>query len=128
MKPGVVNLAVRQGDSYSMLLTLSNPSSSDPRGVTPGTPIDLTGCVAEMQIRDLYGNVQLSLSSASATENGSILTLGGTAGTINIAIDSADTLALVAGVYDLRVKFANESILTFVAGTVEVTKGVTTWQ
>lgn len=128
MKPGTLHLDVRQGDSYAMELALSNAASSDPRGLTPGDPIDLTGCKAEMQIRDAFEVVQLSLSSASTTENGSGLTLGGTAGTIQIDLSPADTLTLASGVYDLRIQFSSGEIRTYVAGRVDVTKGVTAWQ
>lgn len=127
MNPGALNLAARQGDSYAMLLTLSNASPSDPTGRTPGTAINLTGCQAEMQIRDLYGAAQLSLSSAQPTANGSVLTLGGAAGTVAIAITVADTLALNSGIYDLRVKFTDGSISTFVAGRMDVARAVTQW-
>lgn len=127
MTPGILHLAMRQGDSYSMVLTLSNANPSDPKGQTPGTPLDLTGAQAEMQIRDLFGNVLIALSSAAPTANGSTLTLGATAGTVQIALSSADTEGLPSGIYDLRIQFADGDRWTMVSGRVDVETGVTSW-
>lgn len=123
MTPGVLNLYVRAGDTLSQTLTLSSPGSTPS---TPGTPINLTGCSAEMNIVTATG-VTYYLNSTTATANGGILTLGGTAGTIVIYIPDTDTITLVAGQYDLRVQFANGYRSTIVAGQVFVTPEVAPW-
>ena len=128
MTPGTLNLTVRRGDTYTQVLTITNPAASDPTGQTPGTPVDLTGCVAEMQIVATYNTAPTySLSSKAPTANGGTIVLGGTAGTVTITIPPADTNMLNQGRYDLRIEFPNGSIFTFVAGTVFVQPGVTTW-
>jgi hypothetical protein len=128
MTPGTLNLTVRQGDTFSQVLTIFNTDSSDPTGRTPGTPIDLTGCVAEMRIAAAYNVAPAySLSSATATPNGGSIVLGAAAGTVTISIPPADTLALNNGRYDLKIKFPDGSIMTFVAGSVFVETEVTVW-
>jgi hypothetical protein len=128
MNPGTLNLTVRQGDTFTQVLTISNADASDPTGRTPGTPVDLTGCVAEMRIAAAYNVAPAySLSSAAATPNGGTITLGATAGTVTISIPPADTLSLNNGRYDLKIKFPDGSISTFVAGSVFVEAEVTVW-
>ncbi len=125
MIPGQLNLVVQQGDTYTMQLTWTNP----PTGTqTTGTPVDLTGCTANMQVRQNYGEpVILALSSSQLTTNGSGLSLGGTAGTITINITPADTQTLQSGLYDIEVEFPNGSIQTPVGGSLTVNPGVTVW-
>jgi hypothetical protein len=126
MNPGLLNLTIRSGDTYRQTLIIANPSESDP--TVPGTPIDLTGCVAEMDIVSTYDVAPVcSLSSTTPTANGGSLTLGGTAGTVAISIPPDDTALLANGTYDLRVKFADDSIQTIIAGSVFIEQGVTEW-
>jgi hypothetical protein len=126
MTPGLLNLSIRSGDTYLQTLTISSASEADP--TTPGSAIDLTGCMAEMDIVSTYDVAPVySLSSAAPTGNGGSITLGGVDGTITISIPPADTMTLSQGQYDLKVRFADGSILTFVAGNVFVTDEVTKW-
>lgn len=126
MTPGLLNLTVRSGDTYAQTLTLSSASESDP--TVPGTAIDLTGCVAEMDIVSTYDVAPVySLSSATPTANGGSITLGGEAGTVTISIPSDDTLLLADGKYGLKIKFADDSIHTIVAGSVFVEAEITEW-
>lgn len=123
MTPGVLNLSVRTGDTVRTVLTLTNPGSTP---TTPGTPIDLTGASAEMNVVSPSG-VKYYLNSTTATANGGILTMGGTAGTITIYIPPADTMTLLGGGYDLRVQFSNGDRTTIVAGSVFVSAEVAPW-
>lgn len=128
MTPGTLNLAVRQGDTCQVSLTICDPAASDPTGKTPGTPVDLTGCSAEMQIVSAYNTAPVySLSSTKATANGGTITLGDAAGTAVILIPPADTLTLATGKYDLKIKFPDGTISTFVEGSVTVSAEVTRW-
>ena len=121
MLPGTLNLTLRSGDTFTFVLTCQNPT-------TPPTPIDLTGCVAEMQIVSAYNVAPVyALTSVAPTANGGTITLGGVAGTISISIPPADTLGLADGKYDLKVKFADGSIQTLVTGSVFVEREVTVW-
>jgi hypothetical protein len=128
MTPGLLNLSIRQGDTFTQLLTIANADPSDPSGHTPGTPVDLTGCAAEMKIVAAYDVVAAySLNSSSATANGGTLILGGENGTVAISIPAADTLNLANGRYDLKIRFADGSIHTFIAGSVLIEAEVTEW-
>ena len=125
MLPGTLNLTLRTGDTFSFVLTCQNPATG---GSGSNTPIDLTGCAAEMQIVSTYNIAPVySLSSVTPTANGGTIVLGGTAGTISISIPPDDTLGLAAGKYDLKVKFADGSIQTIVTGGVFVEREVTVW-
>jgi hypothetical protein len=126
MNPGTLNLTIRSGDTFRQTLTITNPSESDP--TVPGTAIDLTGCVAEMDIVSTYDIAPVySLSSTTPTANGGSITLGGAAGTVAISIPPEDTSLLANGAYDFRVKFTDGSIQTFIAGSVFIEEGVTAW-
>lgn len=69
-----------------------------------GTPINLTGRTARMQVRPAVDSDEVLVSLT--TENGRI-TLGGALGTIDLLIDAATTADLPAGrhKYDLEVVF-----------------------
>ncbi|MHB8890307.1 MAG: hypothetical protein ACYC46_15960 [Acidobacteriaceae bacterium] len=124
MIPGQLNLQVQAGNTFQSVLTWS----TTPVGSTTSTPVDLTGCTANMQVRQNYGDpVLLALSSSVLTTNGSGITLGGTAGTITITITPLDAAALVSGIYDLEIQFSDGSIQTPVAGSVIVSPEVTVW-
>ena len=129
MQPGTLNLTIRQGDTFTQVLTIANAATSDPTGRTPGTPVDLTGCEAEMRIIATYNTAPVySLSSLTETTNGGLIALGGTAGTVTITIPPADSSSLNNGNYDLKIKFTDGSISTFVAGSVFFERGVTQWR
>ncbi len=124
MIPATLNLTAQAGDTFSQLLTWMNP----PVGTAAPVPVDLTGCVANMSIAQNYGDKpMLTLSSSQLTPNGSGLTLGGTAGTIQITITPADSAALQSGVYDLPIEFSNGTISRPVAGSFSVLPEVTVW-
>jgi hypothetical protein len=120
MESGLLNLYIRSGDTYARSFTFADGNS---------TPIDLTGCMAELQIVALYNVVEPSLLTSEApTANGGTITLGGTAGTVNITIPPDDTLLLANGQWELRIKFADDSVMTFLSGAVFVENEVSTWQ
>lgn len=105
MNPGILNLYIRSGDTYSQIFTFNSADPSDLTGQTPGTPIDLTGCVAELQIVAQYNVAPVySIKSDASTASGGSLTLGGTAGTVMLTIPPADTELLANGQYELKIK------------------------
>jgi len=75
------NFSAIRGFSFSQTISLV----SGVYNVTPEIPINLTGCVANMQIGPWLG-----LTSASGTVYGG-LTLGGESGQLNITISGAGT-------------------------------------
>jgi hypothetical protein len=124
-----LNLYLRSGDTFAQTWTISQPDPSDPAGQTPGTPVDLTGCSAEMVIESLYSVAPVyTLNSGQATANGGTLTLGGTAGTVLINIPPTDTDLLANGMYALRITFADGSVQTFAEGSVFLDREAQSWQ
>ncbi|WP_330114929.1 hypothetical protein SA496_01280 [Pseudomonas sp. JS3066] len=87
-------------------------------------PVDLTGCSARMQIRDMPGG-QLLLELGTAPGQG--LTLE-PAGTLRREITAAQTGALnfTAAVYDLELTFADGTVQRWAEGTVSLSPQVTT--
>lgn len=119
MESGLLNLYIRSGDTYARSFTFAAGDS---------TPIDLSGCVAELQIVALYNVAEpYLLSSEAPTSNGGTITLGGTAGTVNITVPPADTLLLANGQWQLQIKFADDSVMTFLSGSVFVEREVAAW-
>lgn len=83
-----------------------------------GTPINLAGATARMQVRDGYGAAAALFNLT--TENGGIA-LGGVAGTVDLYIASASLATLVVPdapgprptkdcVYDLELNFSGEVV------------------
>ena len=90
------------------------------------TPVDITGYTARMHIRDTIDATAFLLE---LTTEDSRITLGGTAGTILLAITAADTEAVTftSGVYDLElVNTGGDGTVTRLTyGGVEVRPEVT---
>lgn len=120
MESGLLNLYIRSGDTYARSFTFAAGDS---------TPIDLTGCAAELQIVALYNVADpYLLTSDAPTANGGTITLGGTEGIMNITIPPDDTSLLANGQWELRIKFADNSVMTFLSGSVFVEREVAAWQ
>ena len=92
-KPAKLKFTIYQGATFRKRLTWKAPD---------GTPIDLTGCTARMQVRSEVESDVVLLSLT--TENGGI-TLGGSAGTVNLYLGAVATAALAfeGGVFDLEI-------------------------
>ena len=119
MIPAQINLEAQQGNTFVYTFTWT----------AGGTAVNLTGCQASMQVRQNYGEPPLiTLSSQSLTTNGSGLTLGGTAGTIEVNITATDMQTLQSGIYDVEVLMADGvTVNTPVGGSLTVMPGVTVW-
>lgn len=89
-----------------------------------GTPVNLTGYTARMQIRRKHSDPAVLLSLT--TENGAI-TLGGSAGTINILATATGTASLPAkdSVYDLELVSGDATVTRLIEGAVTITPEVT---
>jgi len=113
--PGVLNLSCYQGASWDYTLTWT----------TGGTPVNLTGYTARMQVRDGYDGSTAIVSLTSGTG----ITLGGTAGTIVLALSAIATSAIDAtpsGQYVYDLELVNGSTVTrLVEGTFIVSPEVT---
>jgi hypothetical protein len=90
INPGTYNITAYQGATYDLNLTWA----------VAGTPVNLGGYTAAMQVRENPSSNQAILSLTS----GSGITLGGTAGTIGILISASTMGAATPGnyVYDLE--------------------------
>lgn len=92
--PGTYAIVVRQGTTWRRTFTWRYGDTED--------PVDLTDCTAVLQVRiaELASTVVLELS----TENGRI-ELGGTAGTIRMQLNPAETSVVraLSYVYDLEI-------------------------
>ncbi len=87
-----------------------------------GSPVDLTGYTARMQVRPSVTSSTVLLELT--TTNGGIV-LGGALGTITLSATAVQTAALPrGGVYDIEL--VNGSVVTrFIRGTITLSKEVT---
>lgn len=93
------------------------------------TPVDLTGFVARMEIKDKVGGTLLaSADVADAPLNILDIAIDNAKKTITLTISATDTAALTwkKGVYDLEMQSATGVVTALITGTVSVTKEVTT--
>jgi hypothetical protein len=90
INPAIYNITAYQGATYSLNMTWA----------IGGTAVNLTNYTAAMQVRE---NAQATATILSLT-NGSGISLGGTAGTIGIAVSASTMGSAIAGnyVYDLE--------------------------
>lgn len=81
MQAGVYDIHIDQGANWSLSLTWKDDT---------GTPVNLTGYTARMQIRKAYNDstVKLSLTSSSG------IVLGGAAGTVAISATKTQTAGI----------------------------------
>lgn len=89
-----------------------------------GTPVNLTGYTARMQVRRSKASDVAVLTLT--TENGSI-TLGGAAGTINVVASAENTAAITikVGVYDLELVSPSGNVKRLIEGEVTISQEVT---
>lgn len=114
MPAGKYTLRIEQGAYCARSLTYKDAD---------GVPVDLTGCTARMQIRDYIEDAEVKLSIS--TESGNI-TLGGTAGTIDIEILTAQTALLTTdGYYDLELILPSGEVERILQGQVLLDREVT---
>src|ERR1700676_788738 len=123
MSAGTYNLCIDQGATYSRVFTWSAGTCCGvgTAGAAPA-PVDLTGYTVLMQIRPY------ALSTTLYYDASTVITLGGTAGTITLTIPEAttETFAWWSGVYDMILTSAGGIATRLLQGTVTVSPGVTT--
>ena len=106
------DLYVEQGATFELSIVWKDDE---------GTPIDITGYSARLQIRKTYtSDPVISLT------NGDGITLGGVTGSIDILIDADATEAIEIrrGRYDLELEFAGV-VTRLIEGVVEISREVT---
>lgn len=108
MKPGVFNLDLYRGDSYTWRAILWNDTAAT-------VPTDLTAASAAAEIRDKSAGTHIVPLTC-------VITLPNI---IDVTMDPSDwTTCPAAGVWDLQVTFPGGVIRTVLAGTVKTTGDV----
>jgi hypothetical protein len=116
MVAAVHDITIEQGATFRLSLLWRDSS---------GTPIDLTGCSARMQVRKKYNSETAWLSLTS--EDGDIV-LGDEAGTIVVTGDALlteDIPAPSCGVYDLEIVMAGGEVNRLLQGSATISPEVT---
>ena len=113
MTPGLVNFVCPQGSTFRRTLTYTLDE----------VPVDLTGYSSRLQVREAYYSEDPVVSLVS----GSGITIGGSAGTIDILISASVTSTFPTGthVYDLEIISPSNIVDRLVEGTFNVTPEVT---
>jgi hypothetical protein len=136
MAAGTYNLCIDQGATFSRVFLwtvggctcgtgyCSGTCGCSSSSCAGGTPVDLTGFTADMQIRQ---TVQSStILYEASTSNGDIV-LGGTAGTITLTIPASATAGFTwnLGVYDMNLTSSGGIVTRLIQGAVTVSPEVT---
>lgn len=112
INPGTYNITCPQGATWDRTFTIT----------IGGTKLNLTGYTAAMQVRD---SADATATLISLT-NGSGITLGGTAGTVDVVISSAITAGVASGSYSYDLELNSGSTITrLLEGSFNVTGNVT---
>lgn len=114
MTPGRVNFICPQGSTFNRRITYKIDE----------VPVNLTGYSSRLQVRETH--YATDVIADLSTVNGDI-TLGGSAGTIDILITDAETATFDAGtfVYDLEIEASNGTVDRLIEGNFIVTPEVT---
>lgn len=113
LTPGQVNFLCPQGSTFRKTVTYK----------IDDVPVNLTGYSARLQVRETH----YSTSTVASLVSGSGITLGGSAGTVDILIDDEVTKDFPAGtwVYDLEVESSGGITDRLIEGSFIVTPEVT---
>ena len=113
INPGTYNITAYQGADWDRTFTITQS----------GTALNLTGYSAAMQVREAAD----STAYLVYLTNGSGITLGGTAGTVAVAISAAQSSAIPAGsyAYDLELIAGAGSVTRLLQGAFNVSGNVT---
>jgi len=111
--PGKVNFLCPQGTTFNRLLAYK----------IDDVPVNLNGYTSRLQVRETH----YAQETIVALTSGSGITLGGSAGTIDLLISASATAAFNAGnfVYDLEIQSTNGTIDRLIEGSFIVTPEVT---
>ena len=95
MTAGIYNMVMDQGSIWTLQVEYQDPN---------GTPINLNGFTAKMQLRSHPNDLDAALTLSTA--NGDIVITGAT-GTINITASSTETGAIDEGPYFYDLEITN---------------------
>lgn len=97
---GTYNITADQGATFSRVITWKDST---------GTPINVTGYTARMQVRSIVSSDSVALSLT--TENGRIA-LGGSAGTITLTVAASDMDDVSSGTYAYDLELVSAGVVT----------------
>ena len=108
------DLCIQQGATFTKVF----------RWKANGSPVNLTGWTARMQIR---ATADAAAALIELTTQNARIVLGGTEGTITLNISATDTAGLPAGrgVYDLELVAPNSAVTCLVGGAVTIPRNIT---
>ena len=114
--PGKLNLNCYQGATFDYEMTWT----------AAGSAVDLTNYSARMEVRPSYDSSNVIVSLAS----GSGITLGGTAGTINLLLTASETAELdgtpsTQFLYDLELESSSGEVTRLIEGNFFIYPEVT---
>ena len=115
MSATTFDITIEQGATFTLSLVWKDSA---------GAPTDLTGWAARMQVRPSHGS-DLVLLSLSSTSGG--ITLGGTAGTIEVVASATATAAITGrkAVYDIELAAPGGAVTRLLQGQVTISPEVT---
>ena len=113
--PAKLKLTIYQGATFRKRLVWKAPN---------GTPIDLTGCTARMQVRSEVESVTPLLELNTA---GGGIALGGAGGTIDLYVSDENTALVTweSGVWDLEITHPSGEVTRLAQGSISVSPEVT---
>jgi hypothetical protein len=114
LTPGRINFLCPQGSTFNKTLTYE----------IQDVPVDLTGYSSRLQVRQTYYDTDTIVSLTSGSGG---ITLGGSAGIIDISIDASTTSEFAPGnwVYDLEIESSGGVVDRLIEGNFIVTPEVT---
>lgn len=114
INPGTYNITAYQGANWDRTFTITQG----------GTALNLTGYTSAMQVREAADSTATLLSLSTG---GSGIVLGGTAGTIAVAVTATQSAAIPAGsfAYDLEITSSGGEVTRLLQGSFNVQGNVT---
>ncbi len=132
MLAGKYNIVCQQGSTFDMLMTLQYPNPdfpancADPNNCPEYVNWDLTGYSARMQVRKYVESATPIVELLSSNVDSKRITLGGTAGTIELFMRAEDTRAITqSGYYDLEIISPSNEVDRIIEGTFTLSPEVT---
>ena len=112
LTPEILDIKVKKGTTFKPTLTLK----------IDGSPVDLTGCTASLQIRTntKSDDILKSFATGVATGDGvDQIVLGGAAGTVAFRMTSTETADATwnKGVYEFDITWSDNTVSTLLAGS-----------
>jgi hypothetical protein len=113
LTPGRVNFVCPQGSTFRKTVTYK----------IDDVPVNITGYTSRLQVRETH----YSTNTITSLTSGSGITLGGSAGTIDILISASATATFDPGnwVYDLEVQSSSGIVDRLIEGSFIITPEVT---